>query len=105
MAISLPKEFKDVPLAHLWEMLKVCKELKELAASAEDKAWCDGFYNFGSILLGDLTNKHTRDVATDTGTGTSIGNQAMSDIYKDFIMENRLLALGDEIKENGGFGL
>lgn len=91
MTIRLPSQFTDIPLANLWEQLKVSNELNDLSSSTDDKRYWDGFYDAIVILLGDLTKRPT--IPRD---------KVLTDIYKDFVMEDILMQTEEEIKRDNG---
>lgn len=94
MAINLPKQFTNIPLSQLWEQLKVCNELKSLATSADEEAYWDGFYDAIVVLLGDLTHRPT-----------VTRRKRLTELYQDFVMEDKLLLMEEELRdENGSVG-
>lgn len=90
MAISLPREFKNIPLTDLWTHLRISDELLGLSASDTDKQYWKGWHDCMAVLLGDLTNRPTI---------TSMPE--LSDLFQDFRMEDRLRAMEAQMNEDG----
>lgn len=80
-----------MPLAALWVYLKICDELKELARTAEERSYWEGWHDCMSSLLGDLTQKPTKKL-----------DKSNADKFEDFRMEDRLAELADEINDRDG---
>lgn len=89
--IELPGTFTNVRLADLWQYLKICKELIELAKTEEEKKYFQGWHDCMSALLGDLTSRPTIKLEP---------NFAYK--FEDFRMEDRLLEVEDENNDEMG---
>lgn len=93
MALELPKEFKNVPLGHLWEYLKIANELKELAETADEKKYWTGWHDCMANLLGDLTSRPV--IKTE---------QELARLFEDFRMEDQLIQMEEDYREENGYG-
>lgn len=78
----------------LWSYARITKELMVLADDPNEQSYWAGWYDSICSLLGDLTHTTTLKIRKE-----------LADKFEDFRMEDEIMKIENELKDqNGGIG-